>query len=236
MLISERGFSNCMCFFFGGRVFYQPFCISSPPISMALVEKSVLVEYSAPRMHALVEDVARYSEFLPWCGGSRIVESADFVELAMRNVEQLAGIELSGERVDAIRCYLTGTKLPNGQFTVRRITVNDKHGIARRVYNAKVNIYRHNAEPILLGIEDRSLGPDGMPGFGSEHVLRPALDARAFSISAQTSAGKSGACATRTPKGDNASSIADAIAAGTGTTPHSPTPFTPSGFNGEGDS
>ena len=107
--------------------------------------------------------------------GSRVVESADFAELAMRNVEQLAGIELSGERVDAIRCYLTGTKLPNGQFTVRRITVNDKHGIARRVYNAKVNIYRHNAEPILLGIEDRSLGPDGMPGFGSEHVLRPAL-------------------------------------------------------------
>jgi hypothetical protein len=108
-------------------------------------------------------------------GASRIVESADFVELAMRNVEQLAGIELSGERVDAIRCYLTGTKLPNGQFTVRRITVNDKHGVARRVYNAKVNIYRHNAEPILLGIEDRALGPDGMPGFGSEHVLRPAL-------------------------------------------------------------
>jgi hypothetical protein len=109
-------------------------------------------------------------------GESRIVESADFVELAMRNVEQLAGIELSGERVDAIRCYLTGTKLPSGEFTVRRITVNDKHGVARRVYNAKVNIYRHNAEPILLGIEDRSLGSDGgVPGFGSEHVLRPAL-------------------------------------------------------------
>jgi hypothetical protein len=108
-------------------------------------------------------------------GTTQIVESADFVELAMRNVEQLAGLELSGERVDAIRCYLTGTKLANGEFTVRRITLNDKHGMSRRVYNAKVNIYRHNAEPILLGIEDRSLGPDGMPGFGSEHVLRPAL-------------------------------------------------------------
>lgn len=106
---------------------------------------------------------------------SRIVESPDFVDLAMRNVEQLAGIELSGERVDAIRSYLTGTKLANGEFTVRRITVNDKHGIARRVYNAKVNIYRHNAEPILLGIEDRSLAADAQPGFGSEHVLRPAL-------------------------------------------------------------
>ena len=106
---------------------------------------------------------------------ARIVESADFVELAMRNVEQLAGIVLSGERVDAIRCYLTGTKLANGEFTVRRITVNDKHGIARRVYNAKVNIYRHNAEPILLGIEDRKIEGVGVPGFGSEHVLRPAL-------------------------------------------------------------
>jgi hypothetical protein len=108
-------------------------------------------------------------------GESRIVESVDFVELAMRNVEQLAGLELSGERVDAIRCYLTGSKLSNGEFSVRRITVSDKHGIARRVYNAKVNIYRHNAEPILLGIEDRSLGPDGVLSNGSEPVLRPAL-------------------------------------------------------------
>jgi hypothetical protein len=106
---------------------------------------------------------------------TRIVESADFVELAMRNVEQLAGIELSGERVDAIRCYLTGSKLANGEFTLRRITVNDKHGISRRVYNAKVNIYRHNAEPILLGIEDRSLSTEAAVGNGSEQLLRPAL-------------------------------------------------------------
>ena len=56
------------------------------------------------------------------------------------------------------------------------MTVNDKHGIARRVYNAKVNIYRHNAEPILLGIEDRvARRPTACPGYGSEQVLRPAL-------------------------------------------------------------
>lgn len=108
-------------------------------------------------------------------GESRIVESVDFVELAMRNVEQLEGLDLSGERVDAIRCYLTGSKLPTGEFSVRRISVSDKHGIARRVYNAKVNIYRNNAEPILLGIEDRSLGPEGILTTGAEPVLRPAL-------------------------------------------------------------
>jgi hypothetical protein len=106
---------------------------------------------------------------------SRIVESLDFVELAMRNADQLEGLDLSGERVDAIRCYLTGSKLPTGEFSVRRISISDKHGIARRVYNAKVNIYRNNAEPILLGIEDRSLGPEGILATGVEPALRPAL-------------------------------------------------------------
>jgi ribosome-associated toxin RatA of RatAB toxin-antitoxin module len=40
---------------------------------MALVEKSVLIEYSAAQMYALVENVAAYPEFLPWCGGSEIL-------------------------------------------------------------------------------------------------------------------------------------------------------------------
>jgi ribosome-associated toxin RatA of RatAB toxin-antitoxin module len=40
---------------------------------MALVEKSVLVEYPAARMYALVEDVASYPRFLPWCGGAGVL-------------------------------------------------------------------------------------------------------------------------------------------------------------------
>jgi hypothetical protein len=105
--------------------------------------------------------------------GALPVDSVDFVDMATRTVGQLAGIELSGERVDAIRCYLTGPRLTNGEFTVRRIVINDKHGISRRVYNAKVNIYRQNAEPILLGIEDRVLDPDSLPPDAAEPLLRP---------------------------------------------------------------
>jgi ribosome-associated toxin RatA of RatAB toxin-antitoxin module len=41
---------------------------------MALVEKSVLIEYPAAQMYALVEDVAAYPEFLPWCGGTEILK------------------------------------------------------------------------------------------------------------------------------------------------------------------
>lgn len=102
------------------------------------------------------------------------IDSVHFVDMAMRTVGQLAGLELSGERVDAIRCYLTGTRLNSGEFTVRRLVIHDKHGISRQVYNAKVNIYRSNAEPILLGIEDRVLDPAAMPADGSELLLQQA--------------------------------------------------------------
>jgi ribosome-associated toxin RatA of RatAB toxin-antitoxin module len=44
---------------------------------MALVEKSVLVEYSASQMYRLVEDIERYPEFLPWCGGARVLKRED---------------------------------------------------------------------------------------------------------------------------------------------------------------
>ena len=39
---------------------------------MALVEKSVLVGYSAERMYRLVDDVELYPQFLPWCGGTQV--------------------------------------------------------------------------------------------------------------------------------------------------------------------
>lgn len=39
---------------------------------MALVKKSVLVAYSAHQMFALVDDVAAYPQFLPWCGGASV--------------------------------------------------------------------------------------------------------------------------------------------------------------------
>ena len=39
---------------------------------MAQVEKSVLVPYSAQQMFALVDNVAEYPQFLPWCGGASV--------------------------------------------------------------------------------------------------------------------------------------------------------------------
>jgi len=39
---------------------------------MQVVERSALVTFTAAQMFALVNDVARYPEFLPWCSGARV--------------------------------------------------------------------------------------------------------------------------------------------------------------------
>lgn len=40
---------------------------------MKTVHKSVLIWYSAEEMFALVTDVAKYCEFLPWCDRSKVI-------------------------------------------------------------------------------------------------------------------------------------------------------------------
>jgi ribosome-associated toxin RatA of RatAB toxin-antitoxin module len=44
---------------------------------MQRVKKSVLVPHSAEQMFELVDRVERYPEFLPWCGGTAVLETHD---------------------------------------------------------------------------------------------------------------------------------------------------------------
>ncbi|MDH3419468.1 MAG: hypothetical protein OEQ25_02895 [Gammaproteobacteria bacterium] len=99
-------------------------------------------------------------------------DSVEFVEQATHSLDQLSGLELSGEKVESIKCYLTGTQLRTGDFSIRRITISDKHGISRNVFNAKVNIYRRHADPILLGIEDRLLSAEATLAEKTAHLVK----------------------------------------------------------------
>ncbi|HUD96632.1 MAG TPA: hypothetical protein VMO24_03755 [Woeseiaceae bacterium] len=85
------------------------------------------------------------------------LDAVNFLDRAQGSLEKLSGLELSGEKVSGIKCYLTGERLESGEFSIRRLEIKDKHGLSRIAYNAKVNIYREHAQPILLGIEDRKL-------------------------------------------------------------------------------
>ena len=49
---------------------------------MAKVDKSVLVHHSADKMFRLVDDVEQYPEFLPWCGGTELIERSNDTTIA----------------------------------------------------------------------------------------------------------------------------------------------------------
>jgi ribosome-associated toxin RatA of RatAB toxin-antitoxin module len=54
---------------------------------MALVEKSVLIPYSARQMFVLVDRVEDYPDFLPWCGGAEVHRHDEATVLATVHID-----------------------------------------------------------------------------------------------------------------------------------------------------
>ena len=84
---------------------------------MKTVTKSVLIWYSPQEMYALVTDVDRYAQFLPWCDRARVVSSDDSGMLAE------IGISFSGirqtftTRNEHLPGRSVSMKLVNGPFS-----------------------------------------------------------------------------------------------------------------------
>ena len=53
---------------------------------MQVVERSALVTHKPAQMFALVNDIARYPEFLPWCVGARVEEVSPVERIATLQV------------------------------------------------------------------------------------------------------------------------------------------------------
>ena len=54
---------------------------------MQCVNKSVLVPYSDHQMFELVDRVELYPQFLPWCGGTRVIEQGENVKTARIEID-----------------------------------------------------------------------------------------------------------------------------------------------------
>lgn len=58
---------------------------------MPVIHRSALVPLPATALYEIVDDVARYPEFLPWCAGAAVLEE--------RAGEMIAELELSGRGI-----------------------------------------------------------------------------------------------------------------------------------------
>lgn len=54
---------------------------------MAQVQKTVLINHSAGRMFALVDDVKKYPDFLPWCGGADLIKQDERSTVATLHID-----------------------------------------------------------------------------------------------------------------------------------------------------
>lgn len=116
-------------------------------IDHALPGQILVGEFCVPMVQAGLESACDF-------------DAIQFMDQAQGSLSQLNGLELSGEAVESIKCYLTGEACADGTFSIRKLAIEDKHGLRRNAFNAKVNIHRRGAEPILLGIEDRLFRED----------------------------------------------------------------------------
>ncbi len=83
---------------------------------MAHVAKSALVPYSAADMFALVDAIEDYPEFLPWCGGTEVLERDKAKTVATIHIDYL-GIRQSftteNSKIDKLEMKM---KLRDGPF------------------------------------------------------------------------------------------------------------------------
>lgn len=54
---------------------------------MYTVKRNAMVPYSPQEMYALVENVDAYREFLPWCGGSAVLERRGEITVARVDID-----------------------------------------------------------------------------------------------------------------------------------------------------
>ena len=128
------------------------------------IELARMIEAAMPGQILVGDFLAQLQSSSPDEDESQVnLDAVTFLQRAQGNLAKLSGLELAGERVSAIKCYLTGERLDSGEFNIRKLQIKDKHGLSRTVYNAKVNIYRELAQPILLGIEDKKLTSETIP-------------------------------------------------------------------------
>lgn len=121
---------------------------------MADVNKTVLIGQSADRMYSLVTDVARYPEFLPWCGGVDIYEQTETVldakiKIQFKGIEQFFHTRNTNHRPDRIDMQFV-----DGPF---KVFTGQWRFIALREDACKIEFHLHwEFKSVIL---DKIIGP-----------------------------------------------------------------------------
>lgn len=98
---------------------------------MPRIQRSALVPYSAEEMFKLVTDVPNYGEFLPWCGGARILqregdEVTAQVDIAFKSIRQSFTTDNVYDEGKQITMHLKDGPFSNLNGVWKFIALNDQ--------------------------------------------------------------------------------------------------------------
>jgi len=87
----------------------------------------------------------------------RRIDVHDFVDRVSAASQWMVGLTLPGGRIERFTLYLTGQRGGGSQFGDLKMMVTDKHGLAHKFYNLKLNIFTDRGEPIFCGLRQADL-------------------------------------------------------------------------------
>ncbi len=106
----------------------------------------------------------------------RIIDTPAFVARAQSGLDRLIGTHVPGGEIAAIKSYLTGERVMDDDFTVKRYSVVDKHDRHHRCFNAKLNVTDRSGKEVFIGCLDRDL--DGFAALAADDRGHGARTAR----------------------------------------------------------
>lgn len=102
------------------------------------------------------------------------IDTQTFIGLSEAIAAKTLGMPLpNGSSVAEINAYLTGSKISDREFTIKKYSVADKHGLEHRCFNLKFNVSDQSGKKIYVGLMESELGP-----FAAQHVKREDIRVR----------------------------------------------------------
>lgn len=86
----------------------------------------------------------------------KVLNTGRFLDRAQVHLDYFEAMKLSGHRVTSIKNYLTGKEVSKGVYSVSLYSIGQDLAMAQ-LFNIKLNIYRGEASPLLIGLQDRDL-------------------------------------------------------------------------------
>lgn len=89
--------------------------------------------------------------------GRNMLDTTSLLALGQRSIEELNGFTLPGGKITSVKSYLTGARVSSNEFSIKKYSIVDKHGLDHECYNAKLNLLLSNGSAVHVGRLDRDL-------------------------------------------------------------------------------